>query len=453
MTTRGVILWTILAIIIVGLTFYQQRGVFEVKQEQLDAARDTIGSEMILLGRYVVGVRETLGSVGSGQTAVNQLVDEIDNKAISAKEHIATVSIIGEVQGPDVAIDRINDLLSPRRGQYQFNLSDEQILDLAYLHDVYSNEQAIRSIDDADAQRLINRYGWFGELALTWNEKDDDEMRQGVLADARMVAYMLLGVTMGGLGTAALGLILLIVGIVLIFQRNLRLQFASHAPEATADIYPLLEVFMIFLVSLMGISIFGELLASQFDVPLPGWLIWAVPAVVIWPLLRGATWTELRHCLGLHRGKGVFIEIGCGVIGYIAGLPLLVGAIVIVFFASKLTGDSSIHPRMQHMAEEPQIIGLMLLVVVWAPLVEEVFFRGALYHHMRRRFPAFVVILITAFIFAIIHPYTIIALPIIFALGITLGFIREWRGSLIACMTAHAIQNTFAFTVMYLTMT
>lgn len=53
-------------------------------------------------------------------------------------------------------------------------------------------------------------------------------------------------------------------------------------------------------------------------------------------------------------------------------------------------------------------------------------------------------LIVTAFLFAAIHPQGIAGIPPIMALATTLGTLRLWRGSLIAPMTVHAINNGIA---------
>lgn len=449
-TFAGVSSWCLVIMAIAGMTFLQQLGVFALKDAQLDTARDTIGSQLVLLGRYAVGIKETLGKAGGSQfqKTGEDLLKQVDGTAISPKEHIAVVSVIGEMDGPEAALNRIDDLLLPQTGDFSMALSFDQQRDLQTLRTVYTDD-AENPVSDADAERLLKRYGWFGELAMSWNQGNAEPQRRGVLNDAKIVAVLLISIFAGGLTAAVIGLVLLIVGIVLVASQRMVPAFANNLPVAADHTRPLLETFFLFIMAMVSYSLFAEFMAWHFNVHVSDWFIWLIPCVLIWPLLRGMTWPEMRRRLGLHLGKGVLIEIGCGVLGYLAGLPLLLIAIAFVVAASMIFDDSSMHARFQHMAEQPHFITLAVLVMIWAPLVEEIFFRGALYHHMRRRYPAVAVILITAFIFAIIHPYVWFALPLIFALGITLAAIREWRGSLIASMTAHAIQNTMAFTVMY----
>jgi membrane protease YdiL (CAAX protease family) len=68
-------------------------------------------------------------------------------------------------------------------------------------------------------------------------------------------------------------------------------------------------------------------------------------------------------------------------------------------------------------------------------------FRGALYHGVRVRLPFIVASLIVAFIFAVIHPQGLAAVPALMGIAIVLAALREWRGSIVAPVVAHAINN------------
>lgn len=48
-------------------------------------------------------------------------------------------------------------------------------------------------------------------------------------------------------------------------------------------------------------------------------------------MIRGMRWHTYRRAIGWHGGKGVFREIGAGVIGYLAGLPLFAMGLGITF--------------------------------------------------------------------------------------------------------------------------
>ena len=50
-------------------------------------------------------------------------------------------------------------------------------------------------------------------------------------------------------------------------------------------------------------------------------------------------------------------------------------------------------------------------------------------------------VLITAFIFAAIHPQGWVAIPALMSLAFAFALVREWRGSLLASMVMHGVNN------------
>ena len=93
-------------------------------------------------------------------------------------------------------------------------------------------------------------------------------------------------------------------------------------------------------------------------------------------------------------------------------------------------------------------IQILLLAGVVAPIVEETMFRGVLYRHLREasmRFGKALSVLVSgavvSFVFAVIHPQGIFAVPVLMALAFGFSLIREWRGTLLPCMVAHGLNN------------
>lgn len=99
-------------------------------------------------------------------------------------------------------------------------------------------------------------------------------------------------------------------------------------------------------------------------------------------------------------------------------------------------------------ADESQLalLGAGLLFVFFAPITEELFFRGFFYGALRTKFPALIAALICGMVFGLIHASTgISAVPILIVLGIILCLVREKTGSLYPCIGIHALNNSFAY--------
>lgn len=182
--------------------------------------------------------------------------------------------------------------------------------------------------------------------------------------------------------------------------------------------------------------------------------IMVIPLVgLVWACRGGRSWSQVRQDVGLTSGRGVVREVGYGVLTWCAAVPLAAVGFVIAFILSALTGQSvsdATHPIQEAIADGGLAVRVALLVLaaVFAPLVEEIVFRGVLYRHLRERlgglghFASFMVAaLASSALFAAIHPQGIVFAPILAGLGVAFCIARELRGSLIAPMVAHGINN------------
>ncbi len=94
------------------------------------------------------------------------------------------------------------------------------------------------------------------------------------------------------------------------------------------------------------------------------------------------------------------------------------------------------------------IWGGILRVVILAPVVEELIFRGVIFSGFQRMYPAFWAIFLSALLFAFFHlnPWQ---LGPTFLLGLLLGFVRLRTGSLLAAIFTHALHNGMVFLEVY----
>jgi membrane protease YdiL (CAAX protease family) len=83
-----------------------------------------------------------------------------------------------------------------------------------------------------------------------------------------------------------------------------------------------------------------------------------------------------------------------------------------------------------------------LLSVAWAPIHEEILFRGMLYRHLRDRWRWPVAVLASAGVFAAMHRSPALGVNVNALVG-GLGYaaLREGRGSLVAPIVAHMTTN------------
>ncbi|MCW0483551.1 CPBP family intramembrane glutamic endopeptidase [Gaoshiqia sediminis] len=84
--------------------------------------------------------------------------------------------------------------------------------------------------------------------------------------------------------------------------------------------------------------------------------------------------------------------------------------------------------------------GAFLKVVVIAPVIEELIFRGIIMHGFMRNYPKIIAIIVSALFFALFHlnPWQF---PATFLLGLLLGWIMVVTRNIFACIAGHAINN------------
>jgi uncharacterized protein len=90
----------------------------------------------------------------------------------------------------------------------------------------------------------------------------------------------------------------------------------------------------------------------------------------------------------------------------------------------------------------PQVLTVSLLeYVVFAPIFEELAFRGLLFAMLRRRLQFLPAALISTSLFALAHGYSLIGFISVFWSGFLWAWLYERTGSLIPGMIAHAMNN------------
>jgi hypothetical protein len=85
-------------------------------------------------------------------------------------------------------------------------------------------------------------------------------------------------------------------------------------------------------------------------------------------------------------------------------------------------------------------VALVLVIAVLGPLIEELFYRGALFSPMRRRYGAVGVVAATSALFALAHVQWQMLLPI-GLVGVALGVLRSESGSLLPSALMHGVFN------------
>tara|TARA_R110002073_G_scaffold152651_3_gene307433 strand:+ start:63559 stop:65133 length:1575 start_codon:yes stop_codon:yes gene_type:complete len=434
-----------------------------------------------LVGRMFIRGRKSIMEDSPESAAM--FMEQIESYEVIPEDRVRSTILIGEFEGDEPALETLEaarlDVSKMHEQAIAFDpdaeVSEDNpapmyaverlapiLADLDALETIYRDGR--EAIEKPESDRLVSRYGVLGQAAITHGMDDSDPLREPAVTGFVGIVLLMLGLILLVLFAFFGGCVLLILGIVQFSSGKLRMRYAENQPIVRPKTV-FLETYSIFVVcfGIMSIGLFA--LSVHVRPSLGGisiftqWLLLLIP---LWALLRGVSRKDWKQSLGLHRGEGVLKEIGCGFLAYLASVPVYFLGVLVVFVlmllseAFKIAMGSSTAPEAMTnpvmdiiAASGPLGIALFfLLATLWAPLTEEMIFRGALFKYFRGRLHWVFAGLLTATLFAFMHNYGPMLVAPLIALGFMFSFMREWRGSIIAAMTAHFIHNATLFIFM-----
>lgn len=415
--------------------------------------------------RAAVVIGEALGRFDDAQKQLDRM-EEADAKAITKREKDASVASEAPGQDSPAAGARTAPAKTKRAKEAAPTLAEQELdVDIALVRKVWN--QGPQALTTEEAQRLTARHGWYGTLLVTHGEGFDGGARAKMVSNAAWIIVLMMGAIFV-FGTAFFGGIIAAAAMgVMVMQGKIKPHFRS--PAAGGSVY--LETAAVFVLAFLVFKLAVEPILSLVisdRTALVGAILalqWALVPTIFWPRLRGVSWKQWRADIGFAPvgGRSVVREIGAGIFGYFAALPLLAVAmaitILIVFARVLFQGGgpggegggptAPKNPIADMISQAPlwQLLMLFALATVWAPIVEECIFRGCLYRHVRSRVGVLLAALMTAGAFAFMHGYAVMLLLPVFTIGLIFAFIREWRGSIVSTITAHAMHNATVLTL------
>lgn len=126
------------------------------------------------------------------------------------------------------------------------------------------------------------------------------------------------------------------------------------------------------------------------------------------------------------------ILIGVGVSCAFALIVVLVDAV------SRFVLPDGILKMLLFKQQVKNIIGFIIVGCIFAPFVEELFFRGLVYEWLRHRIPVAIAVVLSALLFASMHGFIS---PVQLTGGLLFAGIYEWRKNIWACYTMHVLAN------------
>lgn len=423
-----------------------------------------MGSLFVKLGRAFEGM-----DPGSSAQLLEMLDDYAEDSTDPLTDNVRTAIVAAELSGADAAVarleaveKRVNDERVSAADPLAPEKADAVEFDVSLLRGIYGGN--LDGLNEADREHLVGRHGRLGQIALSFGRPASDPDRAALVGGGGTLIAVLV---------AFLGLILLVVpaslvcatiAIVKVSGRRVRPAFVPPTPGGSVYIEMLAVFLVTFILLKLAIGAVGMIMGPDADMgtlTMIGLIAqWPVALVTLWPLLRGVPLAEHARRVGWTRGKGMGREILAGIFGYLAGLPLIFIAFVITIIvviiqkAIEVAAGGEPTPPSNPILEIATSGGLVpvllfALATIWAPFTEETIFRGSLFRHLRSRRGIFLSSAVSALFFGLIHPYSpALMLPVIM-LGFNFALMREWRGSLIAPITAHALHNATIMTLMF----
>ncbi len=420
---------------------YDEAPTWVRQSEALEGARyghlAMASKEMVKLREYAR--RERMKWDGSVE---EQVREELEPLAVTRTERVRLAIVAGEVLGKGEALRRLGEV-----GK-ELEAGSALAADVAWLTKLY--EKGTEALPGEAQESLLDRHEWFGQLALAFARPSDDRYRLEALSGGEAIARL-------GMKVIVAGVLAIIAGIValIFFVAAWRRGLLEEAEEPEGGREENLQGFVLFLggfVVVLGLSVLpfglgveGSVGAVVYHAVLP----WMLLGAAAWPLIRRVDLATWKREVGVNTGRGVAREVTAGVFAFLAWLPVTVVVTIVLGIVRRMVEgggeDEGAHkyPMFESPPSDSPVVMLMwaLGAVVWAPLVEELAFRGLLFGWLRARAGRVMTIVVVSAVFGAGHPYSPLGLVQVAVLGTMLGLLREWRGSLIAPMVAHALHN------------
>ncbi|HET6823690.1 MAG TPA: type II CAAX endopeptidase family protein [Anaerolineales bacterium] len=167
-------------------------------------------------------------------------------------------------------------------------------------------------------------------------------------------------------------------------------------------------------------------------------LAYLLPVIFIFAW-RGVHWRHLRF----GSFKWETLGIGCG---------LLIGSYIIIIAHNALLFlfevDTQGENIVELFAELDSPFWFFIVGAVFAPLVEEIFFRGFLFQGFRKRYGWITAMLLSATIFAVAHLDLVVLIPT-FILGCLLAYMFHRSNSIWPGIILHFLVNSFGLLAAY----
>ena len=178
-------------------------------------------------------------------------------------------------------------------------------------------------------------------------------------------------------------------------------------------------------------------------------LVWTIMMIVLLvPLKKWGILKNFKQELGLDRFPS-WSDIGLAILAFFpyAVLSNIFNQTFVVLVPSY---DQTQVQQLgfSNFTTQYEVMLAFLVLVVAAPIIEEIIFRGYLFGRLRKHAGTVVAILLTSITFAVLHMQLNVGIDV-FALSILLCLLRVVTGSIWAGVLLHMIKNGLAYYVLF----
>lgn len=418
-----------------------------------------------------------VGNLDQGKTAI---IDGIRTVQGNDLEEVRSAMAVAFVAGPEqgredlTAVQKSLEAKKKKASQSADPAATEEFPGLENDINLALNvlDNGADSISAEENKSLVDRHGYFAKLLFVADKPMGSSERTALTeGGGKMIGLLVLLVVFLFL-VAIAAITCFIIAMVRLGSGKIKPKFKAPLPGGSIFLESLAVFAAGFLTLKVGMDLFaggtggpgGAAAPSMIAGVLSMILQWGLLLTVFWPRLRGVPMSELSRRIGWTKGEGVMKEIGAGVFAYFATLPIFLLVVLVmlaVMFLSAAAsgfgggGGDPMQPPENPIFDaigsgNPLILGMLfLLATMWAPFVEESLFRGGLFRHLRSRMGVLLAALLSTIAFGVMHNYPWMLLAPVMTLGFNFALMREWRGSLIAPMFAHAMHNGTVLTIAY----
>ena len=170
--------------------------------------------------------------------------------------------------------------------------------------------------------------------------------------------------------------------------------------------------------------------------------------IIFIPKIIKQRWRTNREELGLS-GAPTWTDIGLAPIGFAVSILLIAmfNALFSLFPWYNITETQNI--GYHNLINIPERLAALISLVILAPIMEEIIFRGWLYGRLRTKLNLSVAMIIVSLLFGLVHGQWNVGITT-FAMSLVLCGLRKITGTIYSGIILHMIKNAIAFLFLFI---